>query len=158
MRKICVVIANRAEYSRLKSILKAIQENKELRLILIGTSALILEEYGKTIDAITKDGFKVDAVARTMISGGDLASMAKSVGLCCLELPSLYEIFKPDIIIVGFDRYDSFGAAITAALMNIPLAHIQGGELTGTIDESIRHAMTKLATSTFHQPKKVQKE
>ncbi len=154
MRKICVVIANRAEYSRLKSILKAIQENKELQLILIGTSALILEEYGKTIDSIMMDGFKVDAIARTMISGGDPASMAKSVGLCCLELPSLYEIFKPDIIIVGFDRYDSFGAAITAALMNIPLAHIQGGELTGTIDESIRHAMTKLAHLHFPSTQK----
>jgi UDP-hydrolysing UDP-N-acetyl-D-glucosamine 2-epimerase len=149
MRKICVVIANRAEYSRLKSILKSIHENKNFKLILIGTSSLLLEEYGKTIDSIKNDGFHVDAIARTLISGGDPVAMTKSVGLCCLELPTLYEMYKPDIVIVGFDRFDSFGAAITAALMNIPLAHIQGGELTGTIDESIRHAMTKLAHIHF---------
>lgn len=149
MRKVCVVIANRAEYSRLKSILTEITNNNNLDLILIVTSSLLLEEYGKTIDVIKGDGFNVDAIARTVVSGGDLLAMVKSVGLCCLELPSLYEFFKPDIIIVGFDRFDSFGAAIAASLMNIPLAHIQGGELTGTIDESIRHAMTKLSHIHF---------
>jgi len=149
MRKICVVIANRAEYSRLKSVLKEITNNTSLELILIVTSSLLLEEYGKTIDSIKNDGFHVDAVARTVVSGGDLPAMVKSVGLCCLELPTLYEFFKPDIIIVGFDRFDSFGAAIAASLMNIPLAHIQGGELTGTIDENLRHAMTKLSHIHF---------
>lgn len=149
MRKICVVTGNRSEYSKLKSVMKAIEEHPDLELILIVTASHLLDDFGRTVDVIKRDGFKVDSVARTVAAGEDLVSMAKSAGLCTLELPTLFDLYRPDIILIVGDRFDTLGAAVSAALMNIPLAHIQGGEITGTIDESIRHAITKFAHIHF---------
>lgn len=149
MRKICVVTGNRSEYSKLKSVMKAIQNHPDLELKLIVTSSHLLDDFGKTIEVIKKDGFRIDSVARTVIAGEDLISMAQSAGLCAFELPTLFDSIQPDIVLIAADRFDVIGAAISSALMNIPLAHIQGGEITGTIDESIRHAITKLAHIHF---------
>ena len=149
MRKICVVSGNRCEYSRLKSVMKAIKEHPDLELILIVMASHLLDDFGKTIEVVKKDGFHIDSVARTIAAGEDLISMAKSVGLCSLELPTLFDLHTPDILLIVGDRFDALGAAISAALMNIVIAHIQGGEITGTIDESIRHAITKFAHIHF---------
>ena len=149
MRRICVVTGNRCEYSRLKSVMKAIDDHPNLELILIVTASHLLDDFGKTVEVIKMDGFKVDSIARTVAAGEDLVSMAKSVGLCALELPTLFDLYAPDILLIVGDRYDALGAAISAALMNIVIAHIQGGEITGTIDESIRHAITKFAHIHF---------
>ncbi|MCK4816082.1 UDP-N-acetylglucosamine 2-epimerase (hydrolyzing), partial [bacterium] len=149
MRKICVVTGNRSEYSRLKSVMKAIKEHPDLELILIVTASHLLDDFGKTIRVIKGDGFKIDSVARTVAAGEDLISMAKSVGLCTLELPTLFDLYQPDVVLIVGDRFDALGAAISAAMMNIPLAHIQGGEVTGTIDESTRHSITKFAHIHF---------
>ncbi|RLB87278.1 MAG: UDP-N-acetylglucosamine 2-epimerase (hydrolyzing), partial [Deltaproteobacteria bacterium] len=149
MRKICVVTGNRSEYSKLKPVMKAIREHSDLELILIATASHLLDDFGKTVEVIKKDGFKIDSVARTVAAGEDLVSMAKSVGLCTLELSTLFDLYKPDVVLISGDRFDALGAAISAALMNIPLAHIEGGEVSGTIDESIRHAITKFAHIHF---------
>ncbi|MHC1577462.1 MAG: UDP-N-acetylglucosamine 2-epimerase [Candidatus Methanospirareceae archaeon] len=149
MRKICVVTGNRSEYSKLKPVMKAIREHSDLELILIATASHLLDDFGKTVEVIKKDGFKIDSVARTVAAGEDLVSMAKSVGLCTLELPTLFDLYKPDVVLISGDRFDALGAAISAALMNIPLAHIEGGEVSGTIDESILHAKTKFAHIHF---------
>ncbi len=149
MRKICVVTGNRSEYSKLKSVMKAIEEHPDLELLLIVMASHLLDDFGATVDVIKRDGFKVDSVARTVAAGEDLVSMAKSTGLCALELPTLFELHAPDMVLIVGDRFDALGTAISAALMNIVLAHIQGGEITGTIDESIRHAITKLAHIHF---------
>lgn len=149
MRKICIVTGNRADYSRLKSVISAVGENPDLELILIASASHLLDDFGKTINNIKKDGFKVDNVVRSIIEGEDLVSMAKSVGLGVLEFPSIFEQYMPDIVVIVGDRFDAYSVAISSALMNIPLAHIQGGEVTGTIDESIRHSITKLAHIHF---------
>ena len=149
MRKICIVTGNRADYSRLKSVISAVGENPDLELILIASASHLLDDFGKTINNIKKDGFKVDNVVRSIIEGEDLVSMAKSVGLGVLEFPSIFEQYMPDIVVIVGDRFDAYSIAISSALMNIPLAHIQGGEVTGTIDESIRHSITKLAHIHF---------
>lgn len=149
MRKICVVTGNRSEYSKLKSVMHAIREHPNLELILIVTASHLLDDFGKSINVIKNDGFKIDSVSRTIAAGEDLVSMVRSVGLCALELPSLFESYNPDIVLIVGDRFDALGIAISAVLMNIPLAHIQGGEITGTIDESIRHSITKLAHIHF---------
>jgi UDP-hydrolysing UDP-N-acetyl-D-glucosamine 2-epimerase len=129
--------------------MKAISEHPDLELILIVTASHLLDDFGKTVRVIEKDGFKIDSVARTVAAGEDLISMVKSVGLCTLELPTLFDLYQPDVVLIVGDRFDALGAAISSALMNIPLAHIQGGEVTGTIDESIRHAITKFAHIHF---------
>jgi len=149
MRKICVVTGNRAEYSRLKSVMQAIIDHPELELVLIVTGTHLLDDFGKTIRQIEKDGFKVDSVARTIVAGEDLVAMAKSTGLCALEIPTLLEAYKPDVVLIIADCPDVLGVATSATFMNIPLASMQGGEITGAVDESIRHAITKLSHIHF---------
>lgn len=153
-RKICIVTGNRSEYSKLKSVIKAIIKHPKLELTLIVTASHLLDDFGKTIELIKEDGFKIDAVAGTVVAGEDLISMAKSVGLCTLEMPTLLNLYKPDVVLVTGDRFDILGVVISAVFMNIPLAHMEGGEVTGTIDESVRHAITKLAHIHFPANKK----
>ena len=150
MRKVCIITTNRSDYSRLKPVAEEIKKRNDLQLQLIVTASHLLKDFGDTIDDIKTDKFDITAVARTIIEGEDPVAMAKSVGVGALELPTLLNIYKPDIVVVHGDRFDVLPAAISAALMNIHLAHIQGGEVTGNIDESIRHAITKL--SHFHFP------
>ncbi len=126
-----------------------IENHPDLELMLIVTASHLLDDFGKTIEVLEEDGFKIDSIASTVAAGEDLISMAKSVGLSCLELPTLFNLHKPDLVLIVGDRFDALGCAISAVMMNIPLAHIQGGEITGTIDESIRHAITKFAHIHF---------
>jgi len=149
IRKICVVTGNRAEYSKLKPVMQEINSRPDLDLILIVTASHLLDDFGKTIEVIKEDGFKISAVARTVAAGEDLGSMVKSVGLCALELPTLFDFYNPDIVLITGDRFDVLGVAVSAAFMNIPLAHMEGGEVTGAIDESVRHAITKFAHIHF---------
>lgn len=149
MRKICVVSTNRSDYSRLKSVIKAIENRDDLKLVLIVAASHLLEDFGYTINSIKQDGFKIDAITRMIIEGEDPVAMAKSVGLGAIEMPTLLSLYDPDIVLVVGDRFDILPAVISAAMMNIHIAHIQGGEVTGTIDESIRHAITKFSHIHF---------
>lgn len=149
MRKIAVVTANRADYSRVKSVLSAIKKRPDLELQLIVAGSHLLDHYGFTVKEIEKDGFPIAARIPMELHGSDPVSMAKSVGLGVLEFATCFNNLKPDIVIALVDRYENFATAIAAATMNIPTAHIQGGEVTGTIDESLRHAMTKLSHIHF---------
>jgi UDP-hydrolysing UDP-N-acetyl-D-glucosamine 2-epimerase len=154
IRKICVVTGNRAEYSKLKPVMGAIKRHPKLELILIVTASHLLDDFGMTIDVIKKDGFKISAIARTVAAGEDLGSMVKSVGLCALEMPTLFDFYKPDVVLITGDRFDILGVAISATFMNIPVAHMEGGEVTGSVDESVRHAITKLSHIHFPATKK----
>nr|MBA4405412.1 UDP-N-acetylglucosamine 2-epimerase (hydrolyzing) [Nanoarchaeum sp.] len=149
MRKICVVSGYRSDYTKLKSVLSAIKNHPELELQLVVAAAHLLGDYGKTIEIIKKDGFEINAIARMVVEGEDPHSMTKSVGLGILEITTLLDNLKPDIVLIVGDRFEMLSVAISASLMNIPLAHIQGGEVSGTIDESIRHAITKFAHIHF---------
>jgi len=149
IRKICVVTGNRSEYSKLKFVMQEINNHPSLELILIVTASHLLDDFGRSIEVIKRDGFKIDAAVKTMVSGEELVSMVKSVGLCALEISTFFDLYKPDIVLISGDRFDILGVAFSAALMNLPLAHIEGGEVTGTIDESIRHAITKFSHIHF---------
>ena len=148
-RKICVVVLSRANYGRIKSVLQAIEEHPSLELQLVVGASALLERYGPAIDVIRNDGFRVDAVVYLVIEGENPATMAKSTGLGLLELPTIFENLKPDIVLTVADRFETISTAIAATYMNIPLSHVQGGEVTGSIDESVRHAITKLAHIHF---------
>lgn len=153
-RKICVIINNRANYARIKSVLHAIKKNKKLELQLILESSAILPRYGDVNKIIQKDGFKANEVIYTVIEGENPTTMAKSAGLAVIELTTLFGNLKPDIVLTIADRYETLPIAMAATYMNIPLAHTQGGEVTGSIDESVRHATTKLAHIHFPATKK----
>ena len=149
MRKVCVVIGSRANYGSIKSVMRAVQAHPDLHLqIIVGASAL-LDRFGSVVDVIERDGFTPDARVNMIVEGETPVTMAKSTGLGLLELPTLFELLKPDIVVTVGDRFETMATAIAGAYMNIPLAHTMGGEVTGTIDESIRHAITKLAHLHF---------
>ncbi len=148
-RKIVVVTGNRADYSRLKSVLRAMQARDDLIFDLVVTGSHLLEKYGSTIREIEQDGFPISYKIHIELAGENPAAMTKSVGLGIIELANFFENVVPDVVVVPVDRFESLAMATAAALMNIPVAHTQGGEVTGTIDESIRHAITKLAHIHF---------
>ncbi|HEX3228084.1 MAG TPA: UDP-N-acetylglucosamine 2-epimerase [Pyrinomonadaceae bacterium] len=149
MRKVCVVIGSRANYSSIKSAMRAIQNHPELELqVVVGASAL-LDRYGQVVDIVERDGFKPSAKVYMLIEGETPATMAKSTGLGLLELPTIFERLAPDVVLTVGDRFETMATTLAAAYMNIPLAHTMGGEVSGTIDESIRHAVTKFAHTHF---------
>jgi UDP-hydrolysing UDP-N-acetyl-D-glucosamine 2-epimerase len=148
-RKICVVVASRANYGRVKSVLSAIKEHPELELQLIVGASALLYRFGRAIDIIKEDGFIPLRSIYYVVEGENLNTQAKSTGLGIIELASAFEDLKPDVVVTVADRFETMSTAIAASYMNIPLAHIQGGEVTGNIDEPVRHAITKLAHIHF---------
>jgi len=148
MTKICVYTTNRAEYSKLRPILKILQNDKDIELTLLVTGSHLLENYGRSIDQIKKDGIHVTEEIYSHIAGDDLSKTVETIGIALLKLPSILKRIDPDIILCGFDRFDMFPFAISASLMNYCLVHIEGGEITGTLDEKIRHSISKL--SNYH--------
>ncbi len=145
MRKICVVTSGRADYIRFKSAMQAIQANKNLTLQVIVTGAHLLEKYGSTVNQIKNDGFAPSQEIYTILEGENNLTMTKSFGIGIIELATAFSNLKPDLVVSLTDRYEALMTAVTSSFMNIPLVHLQGGEVTGTIDESIRHSCTKLA-------------
>lgn len=149
MRKVCIVVNSRANYARIKSVLTAVREHPDLQLQLVVGASALLERFGRVIDLIRADGFREEAVVYMALEGDTTANMVKSTALGMIELSSLFMHIAPDIVLTVADRYETLATAVTASYMNIPLAHTQGGETTGSIDESVRHAITKLAHIHF---------
>jgi UDP-hydrolysing UDP-N-acetyl-D-glucosamine 2-epimerase len=148
-RKIAVVITARPSYSRVKTVLDAIKKNNNLELQLIIASSALLDRYGSAINNIENDGFEIAAKVFNVLEGENLTAAAKTTGIGILELSTVFENLKPDIVVTVADRFETMATAIAASYMNIPLAHIQGGEVTGNIDEKVRHAITKLSDYHF---------
>lgn len=149
MRKICVVVGSRANYSSIKSAMEAIKAHPRLDLHLILGASALLDRYGCVADQIKKDGFESVAEVFMLIEGENPTTMAKSTGVGLVELPSVFESIQPDIVLTVGDRFETMATTLAAAYMNIPIAHTMGGEVSGTIDESIRHAITKFAHIHF---------
>jgi UDP-hydrolysing UDP-N-acetyl-D-glucosamine 2-epimerase len=149
MRKVCVVVGSRANYSSIKSAMRAVQAHPDLELQVVAAASAVLDRYGQVVDLIVRDGFTPDARLFMLVEGETPATMAKSTGLGLMELPTIFERLAPDIVLTVGDRFETMSTTLAAAYMNIALAHTMGGEVTGTIDESIRHAVTKFAHIHF---------
>lgn len=148
-RKIAVVITARPSYSRIKTALRAILQHPELELQVIVSASALLDRYGSAVNYIEQDGFVIAAKVFNVLEGENLTAAAKTTGLGILELSTVFDNLKPDIVVTIADRFETMATAIAASYMNIPLAHIQGGEVTGNIDEKVRHAITKLSDYHF---------
>lgn len=149
MRKICVITGTRANYGRLKTVMDSIINHHNLELKLIVTGMHLVKEFGYTVTEIENDGYYIDAKVDMHLSNDTGAGMCKSLGIALLGMTQAIESIKPDIILILGDRDEDLAGAIIGAHMNIPVAHIHGGEVTGTIDESIRHATTKFSHIHF---------
>jgi len=148
-RKVCIVVNSRANYGRIKSVLRAVKDHPELELQLIIGASAMLYRFGNVRQVIEADGFRPAATLYTIVEGETPTTMAKSTGLAVIELATLLENLKPDVVLTVADRFETIATAIAASYMNIPVAHTQGGEVTGSIDEGVRHAVTKLAHIHF---------
>lgn len=148
-RNVCVVVASRANYARIKTVLEAVRDHQDLTLQLVAGASLVLERFGNAAEVMTAEGFAPNASIRFIIEGETPSTMAKSTGLGLLELPTVFDMLQPDIVVTVADRFETIATAIAASYMNIPVAHTQGGEVSGSIDESVRHAVTKLAHVHF---------
>lgn len=144
-QRICVVVTARPSYSRIKTALQAIKAHPQLELQLVVAASALLDRYGSAVQVIEADGFEIDARVYNVIEGGNLTGQAKTTGLGIIELSNVFGNLQPDKVVTVADRYETMATAVAAAYMNIPLVHIQGGEVTGNIDEKVRHAITKLA-------------
>jgi UDP-hydrolysing UDP-N-acetyl-D-glucosamine 2-epimerase len=148
-RDICVVVTARPSYSRIKTAIRAIEDHQDLNLQLVVGASALLHRYGDTIDYIERDGFDIAARVYMVVEGENPIASAKSTGLGLVELTTIFDNLKPDVVITIADRYETLATAVAASYMNLPVAHVQGGEVTGSIDEKVRHAVTKLSNLHF---------
>lgn len=145
MRKVCVVITARPSYARIRSLLHAVREHKQLELQLVVAASALLDRYGSADKVIEDEGFKIDRRVYMIVEGENCVTSAKSTGLGVTELATVFNDLQPNFVVTIADRYETMATAISASYMHIPLVHVQGGEVTGSIDEKVRHAITKLA-------------
>ncbi|TDD98408.1 UDP-N-acetylglucosamine 2-epimerase [Flavobacterium cellulosilyticum] len=149
--KVFVLIERRADYSRYRPILAKMKEDSFFEIYLVVTGACLLDLHGKDVNYIEEDGFVINAKIPMFKAGNpdNGAEMVRSMARVLEGVTNELEASKPDIVLSGFDIGGNFAVTIAAAHMNIPVAHIQGGEVTGSIDESIRHAMSKFSHIHF---------
>ena len=149
-RNICFVTGSRADFGLLIWPMRAIRETAGLKLQLVATGMHLSPEFGTTIDNIRDEGFVVDETVESLLSSDSGVGVAKSVGLGIIGFADAFTRLKPDLVVVLGDRYETFAAAQAAMFMRLPMAHLFGGDVTeGAIDESIRHAISKMAHLHF---------
>ena len=149
MRKICVAVGSRANYSSIKSALRAFESHPDIELQVVLFASAVLDRFGSLQSKLVQDGFCVSERIFCLLEGGSLLTMAKSTGLALVEMASVLERLRPNIVVTVGDRFETMATAIASSYMNIPLAHTMGGEVSGTIDENVRHAVTKFANIHF---------
>ncbi|MHA0856214.1 UDP-N-acetylglucosamine 2-epimerase [Paenibacillus sp. CMAA1364] len=145
MKRILVVSGTRADYGIYYPILQAIEADPSLELHLLITGMHLSPQHGYTVNLIKNDGFRISAQVDTLLQGATHANMSRGIGLAILGMTQSIEVIEPDVVIVLGDRGEMLAASIVSSHMNIPLVHLHGGEVSGTIDESVRHAISKLA-------------
>ena len=154
MKKVCCVITNRASYSKFKSLLIHLKKDKKINLQLVVAAGAFLEKYGRLDKEIKKDGFKISEKIHMLLESQTLLSNAKSTGIGISEFSSCFDRIKPDLLVLMADRFEILSAAIAASYQNIRIAHIQGGEVSGNIDQKVRYAVTQLSDYHFPSTKK----
>jgi UDP-hydrolysing UDP-N-acetyl-D-glucosamine 2-epimerase len=150
-RLVAVFTGNRAEYGLQFPILRAINKHPNLDYHLIVSGAHLDHNFGRTLEEIKSDGFRIDAEVKIQMEEDAFSSTAQAIGSGVIEISKVLSEIRPDIVVVYADRFEGFAAVIASTQMNIPTAHIEGGDLTegGALDDSVRHAMTKLAHVHF---------
>jgi UDP-N-acetylglucosamine 2-epimerase len=144
LRKVAVVVTARPSYSRIKTALRAIDEHPELELQLVVAASALLERYGTAVKYMEADGFKIAARVFNVLEGENLTAQAKTTGLGIMELSNVFANLEPDVVVTVADRFETMSTAIAASYMNIPLVHIQGGEVTGNMKKYVMPSLSYL--------------
>lgn len=145
VRKVCIPVATRGNYAKTKSVMRAIRERDDLELQVLLTGGIALPRFGDYGRVMAADGFPPDRTVHFLIEGDNPITMAKSAGFATIELAGAFNDLRPDVVLIIADRYEALSFAQAAMCLNVPIAHLEGGEISGSIDERIRHAITKLA-------------
>lgn len=149
-RRIAVISTSRADYSHLYWVLKALQERPGVDLRLLVTGAHLSDRFGYTIRHIREDGFTVDGTCEALLDSNTDVGMAKTIGLTILSLADQLDRLRPDLLLLIADRYEMLGPAATALALRIPMAHIEGGDVSeGAVDDAVRNALTKMSHLHF---------
>lgn len=149
MIRICTVIGSRANYASIRSALECMQKSNKIESVIVCTASAVVDKYGLVADEINKDGHKVSHHLYNLVEGDDPIAMVKTTAASMIDLSNVFKEVKPDYVITIGDRYETLATAIAASYMNITLIHTMGGEVSGTLDESIRHSVTKLSHLHF---------
>lgn len=156
-RKICIVLTTRGNYAKMLSTLDAIVECPDMELQLIVGGGILLPKYGFDLDGYIAPRFHINRKIHFLVEGENPVTMAKSAGIALSEFTTAFDDLKPDFVVVIADRFECLPIAMAASYMNIPVVHIEGGEVSGSIDESVRHAITKMAHLHFPATEKAAK-
>lgn len=149
MKNICIALTNRTNYSKLKTVLFELRQYKNIQCRIVLSSTILLERYGSGYVDLLRDGFEIDKQIDCALMNDSHEAMTKTVGLSVIEHATYFQWRKPDLLIIVGDRFDMLAPAVAASIMNIPISHIQGGELSGTIDNVIRDVITRFASHHF---------
>src|SRR6202045_587159 len=145
-RTITVITTSRADYSHLYWPLRDLSEHENVDLRIVALGSHLSPEFGNTVREIEKDGFRVDAHVECLLSSDSDVGMAKTIGIATLSLADLFGKMRPDLLLLIADRYEMLAPAAVALALRIPIAHIEGGEISeGAIDDAVRNAITKMA-------------
>jgi len=148
-RKICIVTTSRADYGLLYWLMKAINEDRDLKLQIVAAGMHLEAEFGLTYKIIEEDGFEIDEKINMSMTDDSDIGISKSISKGCVRFASLYHRLGPDLVVLLGDRYELISAAMPAVVARVPIAHIHGGEITeGAVDNVVRHCITKM--SVFH--------
>ena len=145
MKKILISITARPSYSRIKSAIIALRNNPEVEVSVLASGSALLERYGRVVDLIREDGIHIEDELYTFVEGNEPVNMALTTASTIDAVARVISRLSPDMVVTIADRYETLGVAIAASYCGIPLVHVQGGEVTGNIDERVRHAVTKLS-------------
>lgn len=148
-RKVLVALTTRGNYAKMKSSMQAIRADPRLALQVAIGGGLVLDRYGRFEPILAQDGFTIDGVFDYIDEGDSLHAMARSASRCAGVFADTLAALRPEIVVIIADRYEALAQAQAAVCMNVPIAHVEGGEVSGSIDERIRHAVTKLAHMHF---------
>lgn len=148
-KRIAVVLVDRANYGRLKPLMAELRDREGIDLRVVCAGTMLLDRFGRAVDVVRADGFTVDEEVYIEVEGSLPTTMAKSIGLGVIKFSTVFSKLRPDFVMVIGDRYEALAAAIGAVYQNLCLIHLQGGEVSGSVDESTRHAITKLAHYHF---------
>jgi len=153
-RNVCFIITSKIHYARSVLLLKELKKQRDVELQIVLGGSAILPDYGDVPELMARDGIAYDERIVMTLAGGTTTAMAKTTGLGIMEFTTTFDNLQPDVVVVRGDRYEILSVVIAAAYLNIPVAHIEGGDVSGTIDESVRHAVTKLSHIHFPTNKK----
>tara|TARA_A100001015_G_scaffold269533_1_gene321292 strand:- start:3769 stop:4947 length:1179 start_codon:yes stop_codon:yes gene_type:complete len=156
-KKICIILVDRANFGRLYPVMNELKKSKKIDQKILVSGSMLLNRFGNTIDIVKKKKFKIDSKVYIELEGSNNLTMTKSIGYGIVEFTNELKRIDPDITLIIGDRYEALAATIASTYLNIPVAHIQGGETSGSLDEITRHTITKLSYIHFASTKKARK-